>query len=165
VPENLSLSRHSRWYVLRHFLLRACVLLLLLPLTIVGVSIHLPAYLICVLLARLIPRHGVDEIAPTVRILAAILLMPLTWLVVAGLVLYRWRWEAALLSLPVSVLCGYVALRSLEELYDMRGWFKAVLLLVRRRKLFLRLLIERQALQDELARRDEPARADTHAGG
>jgi hypothetical protein len=91
--------------------------------------------------------------------------MPLTWLVVAGLVFYRWRWEAALASLPVSVLCGYVALRSLEELYDMRGWFKAVLLLVRRRKLFLRLFIERRALQFELARRDEPARADTHAGG
>ena len=164
-PENLSLSRHSRWYVLRHFLLRVGALLLLLPLTVVGVVLHLPAYLICVLLARLFPKHGVDEIAPTVRILAAILLMPLTWLVVAGLVFYNWRWEAALASLPVSVVCGYVALRSLEELYDMRGWFKALLLLVRRRKLFLRLLIERRALQDELTGQDEPARADTHAGG
>ena len=158
-PENLSLSRHSRWYVLRHFLLRVGALLMLSPLTIVGVTLHLPAYLICVLLARLFPRHGVDEIAPTVRILAAILLMPLTWLVVAGMVFYYWRWEAALASLPLSVLCGYVAMRSLEELYDMRGWFKAVVLLVRRRKLFLRLLIERQALQDELSR------AETHAGG
>jgi 1-acyl-sn-glycerol-3-phosphate acyltransferase len=158
-PENLSLSRHSRWYVLRHFLLRAGALVLLLPLTIVGVALHLPAYLLCVLLARLFPKHGVDEIAPTVRILAAILLMPLTWLVVAGLVFYYWRWEAALASLPVSVLCGYVAMRSLEELYDMRGWFKAVLLVARRRKLFLRLLIERRALQDELSR------AETHAGG
>src|SRR5215212_9986289 len=165
VPENLSLSRHSRWYVLRHFLLRVGALLLLLPLTVVGVALHLPAHLICVLLARLFPKHGVDEIAPTVRILAAILLMPLTWLVVAGVVFYNWRWEAALASIPVSVVCGYVALRSLEELYDMRGWFKALLLLVRRRKLFLRLLVERQALQDELSRQDEPARADTHAGG
>ena len=159
VPENLSLSRHSRWYVLRHFLLRAGALLALLPLTIAGVLLHLPAYLICVLLARLFPRHGVDEIAPTVRVLAAILLMPLTWLAAAGLVFYYWRWEAALASIPLSVLCGYVAMRSLEELYDMRGWFRAVLLLVRRRKLFLRLLVERQALQDELAR------AETHAGG
>ena len=163
-PENLSLSRHSRWYVLRHFLLRACALLIFLPLTTVGALIHLPAYLVCVLLARLFPRHGVDEIAPTVRILAAMLLMPLTWLVVAALVFYEWSWEAALLSIPVSALCGYVAMRSLEELYDMRGWFKAVLLLVRRRKLFLRLLIERRALQDELARQEKPARADTHAG-
>jgi 1-acyl-sn-glycerol-3-phosphate acyltransferase len=158
-PENLSLSRHSRWYVLRHFLLRVGALLLLLPLTVAGALLHLPAYLVCMLLARLFPRHGVDEIAPTVRILAAIVLMPLTWLLVAGFVFYRWRWEAALASLPLSALCGYVAMRSLEELYDMRGWFKAVLLLARRRKLFLRLLIERRALQDELAR------AETHAGG
>lgn len=155
-PENLSLSRHSRWYVLRHFLLRASVLLLLLPLTVVGALLHLPAYLMCTLLARLFPRHGVDEIGPTVKILAAMLLMPLTWLVVSVWVFVRWGWPAALVALPLSVVCGYVALRSLEELYDMRGWFKAVLLLVRRRQLFLRLLIERRALQDEMRRMETP---------
>lgn len=156
-PENLSLSRHSRWYVLRHFLLRASILLLLLPLTVVGAILHLPAYLICMLLARLFPRHGVDEIGPTVKILAAMLFMPLTWLIVSALVFVRWGWQAALVALPLSVLCGYVALRSLEELYDMRGWFKAVLLLVRRRQLFLRLLIERRALRDELRRMETPS--------
>jgi len=155
-PENLSLSRHSRWYVVRHFLLRAALLLLLSPLTIVGTVLHLPAYLICTLLARLFPRHGVDEIAPTVKILAAMLFMPLTWLAVSGFVFARWGWEAALLALPLSVLCGYVAMRSLEELYDMRGWFKALLLLARRRQLFLRLLIERRALQDEMRRMETP---------
>src|SRR5215207_2596287 len=155
-PGNLSLSRHSRWFVLRHFLLRALLLLLLLPLTVVGAALHLPAYLVCTLLAWLFPRHGVDEIGPTVKILAAMLFMPLTWLVVAGLTFWRWGWQAALFALPFSILCGYVALRSLEELYDMRGWFKAVLLLVGRRQLFLRLLIERRALQDELRRMETP---------
>ena len=155
-PENLSLSRHSRWYVLRHLLLRATVLLLVLPFTIVGALLHLPAYLVCALLARLFPRHGVDEIGPTVKVLAAILFMPLTWLVVSALVWWSWGWRAALVALPLSALCGYAALRSLEELYDMRGWFKALLLLVRRRQLFLRLLIERQALQDELRRMGTP---------
>jgi glycerol-3-phosphate O-acyltransferase/dihydroxyacetone phosphate acyltransferase len=155
-PENLSLSRHSRWYVLRHFLLRASALLLLLPLTVVGALLHLPAYLVCTLLARMFPRHGVDEIGPTVKILAAMLFMPLTWLGVSAWAFVRWGWQAALPALPLSVLCGYVALRSLEELYDMRGWFKAVLLLVRRRQLFLRLLIERRALRDEMRRMDAP---------
>ena len=155
-PENLSLSRHSRWYVLRHFLLRASILLLLLPLTVVGAVLHLPAYLVCTLLARMFPRHGVDEIGPTVKILAAMLFMPLTWLIVSVLAFVRWGWQAALVALPLSVLCGYVALRSLEELYDMRGWFKAVLLLVRRRQLFLRLLIERRALRDEMRQMDTP---------
>ncbi|HEX8723185.1 MAG TPA: lysophospholipid acyltransferase family protein [Pyrinomonadaceae bacterium] len=161
-PENLSLSGHSRWYVLRHFLLRALVLLALSPLAAVGALLHLPAYLACALLARLFPRHGVDEIAPTVRILAAMLLMPLTWLVVSACALWLWGWRAALLALPLSILCGYVALRSLEELYDMRGWFKAVLLLARRRRLFLRLLIERQALREELRRLGTP---DSGGGG
>src|SRR5688500_5605192 len=151
-PENLSLSEHSRWYVLRHFLLRAGLLLVLLPLTLVGAVLHLPAYLLCTLLARLFPRHGVDEVGATVKILAAMLFMPLTWLAVAGFAFARWGWQAALASLPLVILCGYVALRSLEELYDMRGWFKALLLLARRRRLFLRLLIERRALGEEMGR-------------
>jgi len=155
-PENLSLSRHSRWYVLRHFLLRAALLLALSPLTVVGALLHLPAYLVCTLLARLFPRHGVDEIAPTVKILAAMLLMPLTWLAVSAYAFVRWGWPAALAALPLVILCGYVALRSLEELYDMRGWFKALLLLARRRQLFLRLLIERRALRDALSRMETP---------
>jgi len=155
-PENLSLSRHSRWYVLRHFLLRASSILLLSPLIIVGAVLHLPAYLLCTLLARLFPRHGVDEIGPTVKILAAMLFMPLTWLVVSVSAWVNWGWRAALFAPPLSILCGYVALRSLEELYDMRGWFKALLLLARRRRLFLRMLIERQALRDELRHMDAP---------
>ena len=150
-PENLSLSRHSAWYVFRHFLLRAGLLLLLSPLAIAGAALHYPAYLLCALLARLFPRHGPDEIAPTVKILAAVLFMPLTWLVVAGLTLYWWGWRAAVVALPLAVVCGYAAMRSLEALADMRGWFKAVFLLVRRRRLFLRLLAERQALGEEVA--------------
>jgi len=156
-PENLSLSRHSAWYVFRHFLLRGALLLLLSPLAIAGAALHYPAYLLCALLARLVPRHGVDEIAPTVKILAAVALMPLTWLVVAGLTFYWWGWVAALVAAPAAVVCGYAAMRSLEELHDMRGWFKAVVLLARRRHLFLRLLVERQALREEIQRAERRA--------
>ncbi|HEU4596272.1 MAG TPA: lysophospholipid acyltransferase family protein [Pyrinomonadaceae bacterium] len=151
-PENLSLSRHSRWYVFRHFLLRTALLLVLAPLAVPGALLHLPAYLLCTLAARLFPKHGVDEIAPTVKIVTAIALMPLTWLIVSALAFYFWGWRAALFAFPLSILCGYVALRSFEELHDMRGWFRAVLLLLRRRRLFLRLLIERRALRNELSR-------------
>ncbi len=156
-PENLSLSRHSGWYVFRHFLLRTLLLVLLSPLALVGAVLHYPAYLLCALLARLFPRHGVDEIAPTVKILAAILLMPLTWLVVAGACYALSGWVAALAALPLAALCGYVALRTFEEFYDMRGWFKAVLLLVNRRRLFLRLLRERRSLHHELSRLESEA--------
>lgn len=156
-PENLSLSRHSAWYVWRHFLLRGGILLLLLPLTVAGALLHLPAYLLCELLARLFPRHGPDEIGPTVKILAAMLLMPLTWLVVSGLAFNFWGWRAAVVVLPSTVVCGYAAMRSLEALEDMRGWFKAVWLLFSRRRLFLRLLVERQALGEEMRRAERRA--------
>jgi len=150
--ENLSLSRHSKWYVFRHFLLRGALLLVLLPLSLPGALLHLPAYLLSTLLARLFTRHGVDEATSTVKILAAIALMPLTWLVLAAVCYYLWGWRAGLSALPLSVLCGYAAMRSLEELYDMRGWLKAVVVLVKRRGLFLRLLLERRSLHRELAR-------------
>jgi hypothetical protein len=38
----------------------------------------------------------------------------------------------------------------MEELYDMRGWFKATFILLRHRGLYLRLLIERKSLHSEM---------------
>lgn len=148
--ENLSLLTHTRWNVFRHFLLRGALLLLLLPLSIPGALLHLPAFLICEVLSRLYRRHGVDEIAPTVKILAAIALMPLTWLVVAALCYFWLNWRIALLSIPTAIVCGYAAMRSLETLYDMRGWFKGVLVLVNNRRRVLRLFLERRALHQEM---------------
>lgn len=148
--ENLSLLTHTRWNVFRHFLLRGALLLLLLPLSIPGALLHLPAFVICDLLSRLYRRHGVDEIAPTVKILAAIALMPLTWLVVSALSYFWWNWRIALLSFPSAIICGYAAMRSLETLYDMRGWFQGVLMLVNNRRRVLRLFLERRALHQEM---------------
>ncbi|HZH32258.1 MAG TPA: lysophospholipid acyltransferase family protein [Pyrinomonadaceae bacterium] len=148
--ENLSLLTHTRWNVFRHFLLRGALLLLLLPLSLTGALLHLPAFLICDLLSRFYGRHGVDEIAPTVKILAAMALMPLTWLVVAALAYFRWDWRVALLAFPAAIVCGYAAMRSLETLYDMRGWFKGVLVLFNYRRRVLRLFLERRALHQEM---------------
>lgn len=150
--ENLSLLTHTRWNVFRHFLLRGALLLMLLPLTIPGALLHLPAFMICDLVSRLYRRHGVDEIAPTVKILAAIALMPVTWLIVAALCYFWWGWRVALLSWPLVILCGYVAMRSLETLYDMQGWFKGVLLLANNPRRVLRLFLERRALHLEMVK-------------
>ncbi|HEY1404054.1 MAG TPA: lysophospholipid acyltransferase family protein [Pyrinomonadaceae bacterium] len=155
--ENLSLLTHTRWNVIRHFLLRGALVLLLLPLSIPGALLHLPAFLICDLLSRLYRSHGVDEIAPTVKILAAIALMPLTWIVVAALCYFRWDWRIALLAFPSSIVCGYAAMRSLEMLYDMRGWFKGVLVLFNNRRRVLRLFLERRALHQEMMKFVEAA--------
>jgi 1-acyl-sn-glycerol-3-phosphate acyltransferase len=148
--DNLSLLTHTRWNVFRHFLLRGALVVLLLPLSIPGALLHLPAFFICDLLSRLYRRHGIDEIAPTVKILAAIALMPLTWMVVAALCYIRWGWHVALAAIPCSIVCGYAAMRSLETLYDLRGWFRGALVLVNNRRRVLRLFLERRALHQEM---------------
>jgi glycerol-3-phosphate O-acyltransferase/dihydroxyacetone phosphate acyltransferase len=149
-PENLSVLAHSRWFVVRSFLLRWLAVALVSPLALAGALLHLPAYLASDFASRRFTRHGVDEIAPTVKILSAIILMPLTWIVFALAIYFRFAWRWAVASLPVAILCGYVALRSLETLYDLRGWFRAALLLARDRRRFLRLLRERGALHREM---------------
>ena len=149
-PGALSVSAYPGWYVARHLVWRIVLLALLLPLTTVGAATHLPAFGLSQLLAWRFRRHGPDSIGPTVKILAAILLMPLTWLVVSASLALRFDWRIGLAAFPLSIICGYAALRSLEELAELRGWLKAVLVLLRRRGLFLRLLFERRALHEEI---------------
>lgn len=148
--ENLSLSSHSAWYVIQHFLLRTGLLALLFPLALVGAILHFPAYMVCDMASRIYTRHGADDSASTVKILVAILLMPLTWAAATLASYFLWGWRAALLAFPLAIVAGYVAMRSMEELYDMRGWFKAIFILLRRRGLYLRLLLERKSLHAEM---------------
>ena len=149
-PENLSLSSQPFWYVFQHFLVRSWVLLFFSPFAIVGAILHFPAYQLIKLLGIRYTNHGVDDIVSTVKILSGIVFIPLTWIVFAGVLYFYWDWKVALLSLPISFLCGYIALRTLEELYDMRGWFKAIWVFFRKRELFVNLLLERRALHREL---------------
>jgi Fe-S cluster biosynthesis and repair protein YggX len=48
-------------------------------------------------------------------------------------------------------------MRSLEMLYDTRGWFKGVLVLVNNRRRVLRLFLERRALHQEMMKFVEAA--------
>ncbi len=149
-PENLSLTQHSFWYVFRHFFLRTYLLLIFSPLALVGAILHFPAYQLCKFLADRYTHHGVDDVVSSVKILAAMLFMPLTWLVLAIVLYFQSGWQIALISMPAAFLCGYVALRSWEETEDLRGWFRAVRLFYLKRDTFLKLLIERRNLHQKL---------------
>ncbi|MEA2176378.1 MAG: glycerol-3-phosphate O-acyltransferase / dihydroxyacetone phosphate acyltransferase [Blastocatellia bacterium] len=149
---SLSVFSHTRLFVLRHFVLNSILLIIVSPLAIAGAIVHYPAYLICDLLSGRYKKHGVDDIVSTVKILAAIVLMPLTWLIVAALVYIYRGWPTAAMTLPLVVLCGYVAMRFFEVIQDMKGWYKAVLVLLGQRRLFIQLLRERRALYNELKR-------------
>jgi len=150
VPIHLSLSQLPRSVIIRQAFVRTWWLILLLPVAAVGAALHFPAYQLCKLLAYYFTDHGADDIVSTVKILAAMVFMPLTWIVTAGLIFYFWRWEAAIISIPLSILTGYAALYSLEEGAELSGWAKAIRLFMFSRERFLRLFIERRELQKNI---------------
>jgi 1-acyl-sn-glycerol-3-phosphate acyltransferase len=148
--ESLSVLQHPTWYVFRYLILRLIFLLVLSPVAIIGAIIHSPGYLFSNLLGRIFKMHDTDVAGASSSIIASLGLMPLTWLIVASVIWYFFGWQIALASIPVTILCGYIALRSSETLIDMRIWLRAVWLLLRQRALFLRLLLQRENLQREI---------------
>jgi glycerol-3-phosphate O-acyltransferase/dihydroxyacetone phosphate acyltransferase len=149
-PVHLSLSQLPPSFVIRQALLRTWRLILLLPIAAVGAALHFPAYQVCKLLANYYTHHGEDDIVSTVKVLAAMVFMPLTWIVTAGLIFYFVGWEAALISFPIAILSGYVALYSLEEGAELSGWAKAIRLFLFRREQFLRLFVQRRELRKSI---------------
>ena len=148
-PENLSLSNTPRWYVFRRFLLRAFVLIALLPLIILGTIIHFIPYQVSKLLARRYTNHGVDDIISTVKILSGIVLMPVTWIILTVLLIAFTGSLLALIVLPFSFLVGYVTLRSWEEFEELRGWLRIAKVFYMKRSVLLELLDERTRIANE----------------
>jgi 1-acyl-sn-glycerol-3-phosphate acyltransferase len=150
--EFLALAQYSKWFIFRQALRRLWKLLIFSPLALAGVILHFPAYQICKFLAFLQTRKGDYDMASTVKVLASIVLMPLTWAGLAAILYLYLGWQIALISIPFSFLCGYVALRTLEEITELSGWAKAILLFIRKREKFLRLLAERGKLFEKVKR-------------
>ena len=127
------------------------------PFALFGTVIHYPAYRLGGYLSRRLARHEQDVLS-TFKIVSAMLFFPLTWIVVA-LILWRFAgWPAALASLCVSPVSGFIAIRFFEKLEEFAGSFLALALFVMRRRSFLRLLAERAAIRREiLALGDEAA--------
>lgn len=127
----------------------------LAPFAIVGALLHYPAYRLAGYLARTLAR-GEQDVVSTFKIIAALLFFPLTWILIA---LITWRfagWLAAMGTLVMAPVCGYVAIRFAEEFDRLSGGFQALMLFLLRRRWFLRLLAERTAIRKEiLALRDE----------
>lgn len=148
--ESLSVLQHPTAYVFRYLILRLLFVAALSPLAIVGAFIHSPAYLFSNLVGLVFKTHDADVAGSTYKILAAMLFMPLTWLTTALIIWWFFGWQFALISIPVTILCGYIALRVSETVIDLSVWLKATWLLFRQRALFLRLLVQRETLQQEI---------------
>ncbi len=125
-------------------------MIILAPLAIIGAFIHSPAYLFSNFIGLIFKSHGADAAGSTYKILAAMAFMPLTWLITGLIMWWFLGWQIALISIPITILCGYIGLRSSETLIDLSIWLKSIWLLFRQRALFLRLLVQRETLQKEI---------------
>ena len=123
--------------------------LLMVGPAVVGTVVHYPAYRLGGYLATKFSQNS-DDVISTIKIISAMLLFPLTWLAVATVFYGLLGWIgflAALLGIP---LCGYVTILFYEELDESLGGMRVLLFFLMRRRFFVRLLAERNAIRNEI---------------
>jgi 1-acyl-sn-glycerol-3-phosphate acyltransferase len=146
--EDLAAPR-STLSVAAHLVSRSLLFLLLLPLALAGTILHYPAYRLAGYFARKFSRDA-DDVVSTIKIIAAMLLFPLSWAALAVAFYRLWGGLAALCALVFAPLAGYAAVRFREEFDQFIGGAKALLFFITRRWFFKRLLVERRAIRDEI---------------
>jgi len=158
-PRQLStewVARHARPL---HLLSRGLLFALLAPLALAGAVAHYPAYKLAGALATRLSRDY-DDVLSTFKIMAAMLLFPLTWLALAVVAYLYLGWPWAVGALLAAPLAGYTALRTREEFDRFVGGTRAFIFFLTSRRFFRQLLEERRAIRREiLALGDEAERA------
>lgn len=132
-----------------HALTRLSLFLLLLPFAATGTIIHYPAYKLSGYFAVKF-SHSYDDVISTIKILAAALLFPLTWIAIAAVCYVRLSWVYALISIILIPVSGYAAVRFFEELDRFVAGARALLFFITRRWFFKKLLVERRAIHEEI---------------
>ena len=155
-PDDLS-PPTSTLNVFGHLATRCLLFLILLVPAMLGTLVHYPAYRLGGYLATRFSRDSEDVIS-TIKLISAMLLFPVTWLIV-GVATYRvGGWVLVLAALLILPFSGYVAIRFFEELDKSLGGLRALVFFLMRRRFFVRLLAERNAIRGEiLALGDEAA--------
>lgn len=154
-PEDLSPPK-SGASVLGKLLTRCLVFLLLLGPALLGIVIHFPAYRLGGFLSIRFSKNE-EDVVSTAKIISAMLLFPLTWLIVSAIVFGLTGWLAALFAVIVLPVTGYLAIRFLEESDKFLGGLRALAFFLVRRKFFVRLLAERRAIKAEILALGEEA--------
>lgn len=147
-PDDLS-PPSSTWAVFRHLITRVLFFVVLIVPATAGFLVHYPAYRLGGYLATRFSRDE-DDVVSTVKIISAMLLFPLTWLVAAAIAYKLQGWELALTALIVLPFAGYVAIRFFEGLDSFLGGLRALVFFLMRRRFFVRLLAERKAIRNEI---------------
>ena len=128
---------------------RSILFLLMLGPAVIGTLTHWPAYRLGGYLAKRISRDS-DDVTSTVKIISAMLLFPLTWIVLAVLSYLYAGWVAAVIVLVVIPFAGYVAIVFFEELDKSIAGVRVLTFFLVKRRFFVRLLAERNAIRNEI---------------
>jgi len=154
-PEDLSPPR-SGASALGKLLTRCLIFLLLLGPALVGIVTHFPAYRLGGFLAIRISKTD-EDVLSTAKIISAMLFFPLTWMLLSAAAFAGAGTLAALLTLVILPITGYLAMRFLEELDKFLGGLRALAFFLVRRRFFVRLLAERRAIKAEILALGEEA--------
>ncbi len=128
---------------------RSVLFLLMLGPAVIGTITHYPAYKLGGLLATRLSRDS-DDVISTIKIISAMLLFPLTWIILAVLGYVLFGGPVALVTLVVIPFCGYAAILFFEELDKSVAGLRVLTFFLVRRRFFVRLLAERNAIRDEI---------------
>jgi 1-acyl-sn-glycerol-3-phosphate acyltransferase len=128
---------------------RSILFLLMLGPALIGTVAHYPAYKLGGFLATRISRDS-DDVISTVKIISAMLLFPLAWILLAVLAYVFSGWLLAVSVLVVVPFAGYVAIVFFEELEKSIAGLRVLMFFLLRRRFLLRLLAERNAIRDEI---------------
>lgn len=147
-PDELSPPRSTAG-VFAAIVRRSLLFLLMLGPAAIGALAHYPAYKLGGFLATRISRDS-DDVISTVKIISAMLLFPLTWIVLAVLGYLYFGWLVAVLVIIVVPFCGYVAIVFFEELDKSIAGVRVLMFFLVKRRFFVRLLAERNAIRNEI---------------
>jgi glycerol-3-phosphate O-acyltransferase / dihydroxyacetone phosphate acyltransferase len=128
---------------------RSLLFLLMLGPALLGTVAHYPAYRLGGYLATRFSSDS-EDIISTVKIISAMLLFPLTWLILAVVAYFTVGWVAAVLALIVIPVCGYIAIGFFEQLDRSIAGIRVLTFFLVKRRFFVRLLAERKAIRNEI---------------
>src|SRR5215510_8685467 len=128
---------------------RSLLFVLMLGPALLGTVAHYPAYRLGGYLATRFSADS-EDIISTVKIISAMLLFPLTWLVLAVVAYLTVGWLGAVVTVVVVPICGYIAIRFFEQLDRSIAGVRVLTFFLVRRRFFVRLLAERKAIKNEI---------------
>ena len=147
-PEELS-PPGSTFRVFAAIVRRLILFVLMLGPAVIGTITHYTAYKLGGYLATRFARDS-DDVISTIKIISAMLLFPLTWIVLTVLAYVFSGWLLALVVLLVVPVCGYLAIVFSEELDKSIAGLRVLMFFLVRRRFFVRLLAERNAIRNEI---------------